>query len=166
MSNPDAKPPLVINGWTIYAHPLFSAQLEELSTEVEALKSKDAEGYKKKNATKRLASIVRLLFEVIPADPTNPIFRQGTTLGDDYKHWFRGKFNQQYRLFFRYDTASKIIVLGWVNDENTKRAYNSRSDAYHVFKGMLEDGHPPNGWKALLKEAKKNDVDLQSVVAP
>ena len=50
------------------------------------------------------------------------------TLGDAYRHWFRAKFFQQYRLFFRYHAASRIIVYAWVNDEDTRRAYESADD--------------------------------------
>ncbi len=32
------------------------------------------------------------------------------------------------------------------NDDTTLRAYDSRTDAYRVFKGMLEDGNPPGDW--------------------
>jgi hypothetical protein len=80
--------PLVINGWTIFAHPLFLDQIEDLVRQVEAHKKKDSSGYKK-NASKRLAAIAKLAFEVIPQDPTRPDYRQGDTRGDDYKHWFR-----------------------------------------------------------------------------
>jgi len=120
------------------------------------LKSKDPVNYIKKNATKRLAAIVKLAFEVIPQDPAIPEFRQGSTLGDEHKHWYRAKFFQQYRLFFRFDSASKIIVLTWVNDEKNKRAYASKTDAYRVFEKMLNSGHPPDSWDNLLKEAKGN----------
>lgn len=109
--------PLVIHGWTIFAHPLFLEQFEELVTQVEHLRHKYPESYKTKNATKRLAAIAKLAFDVIPQDPTRREYRQGTTLGDDYKHWFRAKFFQQYRLFFRSHQESKIILLVWVNDE-------------------------------------------------
>lgn len=146
--------PLVINGWNLFAHPLFLEQFEELVTQVEHLRCKDPNNYRKKNATKRLAAIAKLAFDVIPQDPTRSDYRQGTTLGDDYKHWFRAKFFQQYRLFFRYHQESKIILFAWVNDENTKRAYESPTDAYRVFRKMLENGHPPDDWNSLLKEAK------------
>lgn len=146
--------PLVIHGWTIFAHPLFLAQLESLADKVETLKQKDPVGYTKKNAGKRLAAITKLAFEVIPQDPTRPEYRQGGTLGEDHKHWFRAKFFQQYRLFFRYHAPSKVIVLAWVNDEDTKRAYESNEDAYRVFRKMLEAGHPPDDWNQLLSEAQ------------
>ena len=146
--------PLIINRWRIFTHPLFLSQLEELSLKVERLRQKYPQGYQKKNATKRLAAINKLAFEIIPQDPTRKEYRQGNTLGNEYKHWFRAKFFQQYRLFFRYHLQQKIIVYAWVNDEKSKRAYESKTDAYRVFKRMLENGNPPDSWKMLLKQAQ------------
>ena len=146
--------PLVIHGWTVFAHPLFLAQIELLARQVEALKQKDPVGYVRKNASKRLAAINKLAFDVIPQEPTRPEYRQGGSLGDDHKHWFRAKFFQQYRLFFRYHAPSKLIVYAWVNDEDTKRAYESSDDAYRVFRRMLESGHPPDDWDQLKAEAQ------------
>lgn len=152
--------PMVVNGWTLYTHPLFKEQYLSLKTQVEALRKKDSKGYLKKNATKRLAAIQRLVFELIPHDPTNSEFRQGSTLGDDKKHWFRAKFFQQYRLFFRYHLESKVIVYAWVNDEKNKRAYGSKTDAYKVFQKMLESGNPPETWEELLNAAKDEFLSL------
>jgi toxin YhaV len=146
--------PLVINGWQIFAHPLFLKQFEDLLVQVENLRNKHPQNYKKKNATKRLAAIVKLAFDVIPQDPTRSDYRQGSTLGDEYKHWFRAKFFQQYRLFFRYHQEHKIIVLVWVNDENSKRAYGSKTDAYLIFKKMLESVYPPDNWEFLLQNSQ------------
>ena len=143
-----------IHGWTVFAHPLFMAQVEALAQEVEALKQKDPAGYVKKNATKRLAAIAKLAFDVIPQDPSRAEYRQGATLGADRKHWFRVKFFQQYRLFFRYHAGAKMIVYAWVNDDDTKRAYESSDDAYRVFRKMLEIGHPPDDWDQLLSQAE------------
>ncbi len=121
--------PLVIHEWTVFAHPLFLAQIEALAQQVENFKQNDPVGHVKKHASKRLAAITKLAFDVIPQDPTRPEYRQGSALGDDYKHWFRAKFFQQYRLFFRYHAPSKVILLAWVNDGDTKRAYESDDDA-------------------------------------
>jgi toxin YhaV len=144
---------MIVNGWTLYAHPLFIEQYQLLTKQVEKLKTKDPKGYVKKNTTKRLAAVQKLAFDIIPQDPTKAEYRQGTTLGDNNKHWFRAKFFQQYRLFFRYHFASKVIVYAWVNDEFTKRAYESKSDAYKVFAKMLTSGNPPDDWDALLQSA-------------
>ena len=151
---------LVINGWNIFAHSLFLDQLEALLQQVEGLRQKYPDDYKQKNATKRLAAIAKLAFEIIPQDPTRNEYRQGNTLGNEYKHWFRAKFFQQYRLFFRYHQESKIIILAWVNDDNSKRAYESNTDAYRVFKKMLESGHPPDDWHDLLKVSQAQSYRL------
>ncbi|MCT7964418.1 type II toxin-antitoxin system YhaV family toxin [Laspinema sp. D1] len=155
--------PLVINGWNIFAHPLFIEQVEQLLTQVENLRQKDPVGYREKNATKRLAAIAKLAFEVIPQDPTRNEYRQGSTLGDEYKHWFRAKFFQQYRLFFRYHQDSKILVFVWVNDENSKRAYQSKTDAYRVFQKMLNSGYPPDDWDDLMAEVQEESERLKEI---
>jgi toxin YhaV len=145
---------LVVNGWTVFAHPLFVAQLQALTDQVAALQAKDPQGYTRKNATKRLTAIRQLAFEVIPQDPARPEYRQGKTLGDAHRHWFRAKFFQQYRLFFRFHAASRIIVLAWVNDEDTRRDNENPDDAYRVFRKMLDSGHPPNDWDELLAQTR------------
>ncbi len=119
----------------------------------------------KRSASKRLAALVKLAFDVILQDPTRSEYRQGNTLGEDHKHWFRAKFFQQYRLFFRYHVPSKVIVYAWVNDDDTKRAYESNDDAYRVFRKMLDGGHPPDDWSQLLAEAHAEGQRLQRFAA-
>jgi toxin YhaV len=147
-------PPVLVHGWHLFAQPLFLAQVQALSQQVETLQRKDPMGYVNKNATKRLSAITQLAFDTIPQDPTRSEYRQGNTLGGQHKHWFRAKFFQQYRLFFRYHAGSKVIVFAWVNDDQTKRAFESSDDAYRVFRKMLESGHPPDDWVQLLRESE------------
>ena len=141
--------------------PLFLDQIDKLVVEVERLRAKDPKGFTSKRATKLLAALSKLVFEVIPGNPSNPDYRQGSTLGESRKHWFRAKFFQQFRLFFRYQEKSKIIVFAWANDEDTKRAYESRNDAYRTFRRMLESGTPPDEWDTLLREAKADNERLK-----
>lgn len=155
---------IVVNGWTLFAHPIFLDEVETLITKVEALKEQQPETYHTKNVSKRLAAINKLAFEVIPKDPEASKYRQGETLGKSNKHWFRAKFFQQYRLFFRFETRSKIIVYAWVNDEKNKRAYGNKNDAYLVFGKMLEKGRPPDDWRQLLQEAEKASHRLHKAV--
>jgi toxin YhaV len=157
--------PLVLHGWTVFAHPLFLIQIEALAQQVEALRQKDPVGYVRKNASKRLAAITKLAFDVIPQDPARPGYRQGSTLGGEFKHWFRAKFFQQYRLFFRYHATSRVIVLVWGDDEDSKRAYYSSDDAYLVFRKMLESGHPPDDWSQLLAEVRSEGERLKQFAA-
>lgn len=157
--------PLVINGWKVFSHSLFLSQVEDLMMQVESLRRKDPIHYTKKDVTKRLAAIAKLAFEIIPQYPTLADYRQGTSLGDAHKHWFRVKFFQQYRIFFRYHLKSRIIVFAWVNDEGTRRAYNSKTDAYRTFKKMLHQGCPPDDWDQLIKESQSETMRLQKIVS-
>lgn len=150
-----SEPALVINGWVILAHAQFLDSLEVLMAEVGSLRAKDTANYRSKNATKRLAAIAKLAFEVIPQDPTRAEYRLGGALGEEHRHWFRAKFFQQYRLFFRFHRASKTLVYAWVNDETTKLSYDSPTDAYAVFRRRLSKGKPPDDWEPLFTEAKR-----------
>ena len=145
---------ITVNGWTLYAHPLFLDQLERLTFAVEKAAKKDPKGYASSANAKLLATMRKLMFEVIPVDPTRPEFRQGGTLGPERKHWFRAKFGGgRFRLFFRYSSSAKIIIYAWVNDSNTLRTYGSKSDAYAVFRAMLDRGNPPEDWNALIVQS-------------
>lgn len=156
---------MIIHGWKVFGHKLFLNQLEELTEQVEVLHKKDPENYTKKNAAKRLAAILKLAFDIIPQDPTLSDYRHGKTLGKDHKNWFRAKFFQQYRLFFRYHLEQKVIVYAWVNDEKTKRAYESKKDAYKVFEKMLDSGHPPGNWGKLLEQSMSESKRFKRIVS-
>jgi toxin YhaV len=143
------------HGWRLFVHPLFQAQLETLAKRVERLAAADPDGYVSHPATKMLATINRFIRDLIPRDPNSPDFRQGNTLGQDNRHWFRAKFHARYRLFYRFSTEQKIIVCAWVNDEGSLRKARSRTDPYVVFKAMLESGNPPSSFADLLRTSKE-----------
>lgn len=144
-----------VNGWELFVHPLLLAQLGKLIARVEEDRTKKPDSCRSSSSAKLLAALSKLLFEAIPADPSRPEYRQGDALGPQNRHSFRAKFGaQRFRLFFRYDSRSKIIVYAWVNDSETLRTYGSRSDAYAVFKNMLESGNPPRDWHELLTASK------------
>ena len=155
--------PLVVNDWTIFAHPLFLDQLETLIQKVDGFRQKDPDGFTRKSAAKRLAAIAKLAFDIIPQDPAKPEYRQGKTLGEGRKHWLRATFFQQYRLFFRYHAKNRVIVYAWVNDEDTKRAYESSNDAYRVFRKLLEGGYPPDDWDQLVSESRAESDRIQQL---
>ena len=97
-----------------------------------------------------MAALRRLVFEIIPSDPASSRYLLGNTLGPKHRAWRRAKFGGQYRLFFRFDSAAKIIIFAWMNDEESLRSYGSKNDAYAVFARMLETGDPPSTWTDLL----------------
>jgi toxin YhaV len=145
---------MVVNGWKLYVHPLFHGQLIDLVEQVEGLADKNPAAYKEAAATKLLAMINRLIREIIPRDPNAPEFRQGNTLGKDNRHWFRAKFHQSHRLFYRFATKEKVIIYACLNDEKTLRKAGSKTDPYSVFRGMLEAGDPPGSIADSLQRSK------------
>ncbi len=86
-----------INGWKIYAHPLFLDQLEAMIEKVERARKKDPKDYKKKRAAKLLAAVLKVAFEDIPDDPTRDIYRQGATLGERHFAARRAHAGQAHR---------------------------------------------------------------------
>ena len=158
---------MIVNGWQLMAHPLFLDQIEKLAAAVKRARDKDPRNARKSANAKLLTALRQLAFETIPQDPTRAEYRQGGTLGDDRKHWFRAKFGGgRFRLFFRYSTSAKIIIFAWVNDETTLRTYGSKSDAYAVFRKMLDKGDPPDSWEALLAAASNAETRARLEAVP
>jgi toxin YhaV len=146
---------MVAHGWTFYAHPSFSRQFDALKAKVKLAAKTDPTGFENGPAAKLLSTIDGYIRETIPADPGSRRWRQGNTLGKSNPHWFRAKFHERYRLFFRFSTEQRIIVYAWVNDEGTLRKSGSKSDPYAVFEAMLESGDPPSSWEEVLKVSKE-----------
>ncbi len=113
---------------------------------------------------KLFTALAKLMLEVIPADPSRPEYRLGNTLGAEYRHWFRARFLDRFRLFFRYDSRSRLIVYAWVNDQRTLRQRGGKRDPYEVFRRMLASGSPPNDWAALVKSGSDLPQELGSAL--
>ena len=157
--------PLLFNGWTIYAHHQLLDKIEELAAKDAKLRQKYPSEYQKKKSYKLLKTLIKRMLQEVPEDPSRAEYRQGDSLGDENRHWFRVKFFQQYRLFFQFREQEKIIVFGWVNDEETLRAYGSKTDAYLIFQKMLIQGNPPTDWDELLAEAKNASSRFQEIIS-
>ncbi|MEY4499813.1 MAG: hypothetical protein RL101_391 [Actinomycetota bacterium] len=145
----------VSNDWVLLSDPWFDEQLDLLEIEVTRRRDKDPQQFMKSNAAKRLRMIYLLTNDIVPIDPSAIQYRLGKTLRSEYRHWRRAKFLQQFRLFFRYNSESKILLYSWFNDEESLRAYGSKTDAYEIFQKMLDRGNPPNTWVDLLDSIKQ-----------
>jgi toxin YhaV len=144
----------VVSGWRVLFHPEFIEKLEHLARAHDRARAAHPKDFKAHPNVKLLEALEKLIFETIPSDPARPEYRQGNTLGPEYRHWFRAKFMGRFRLFFRYDSGSKTIVYAWVNDETTLRQSGGRRDPYEIFRRMLKAGNPPNDWDALVKSSR------------
>ncbi len=137
--------------WALLLHPLLLEQIGKLTAAAERERAKDPDGGPGPN-TKLLGHLLDLMFRKIPQRPGDPIYRGGKSLPDD---WFRAKTgNGRYRLFYRFDSKTRLIVYAWVNDEQSLRTYGSSTDAYAVFRDMVADGDPPEDWAALRAAAE------------
>ncbi len=141
-------------GWLLVLHPAFRSRLLDLARKVEERRERGAPGWEGSPQAKLLKRVINLVTAEIPKNPAAPEYEQGNTLGADAKGWRRAKFLGRFRLFFRFDSRSKVIVYAWVNDENTLRKAGSSTDPYVVFREKLIAGDPPHGWNALLDACK------------
>jgi toxin YhaV len=155
---------MIVNGWTLLFHEAIIGQVKNLADAYERARKADPKGFMSNANVKLFAALATLILEVIPADPSRPEYRLGNTLGAEYRYWFRAKFFDRFRLFFRYDSRSHLIVFTWVNDESTLRQRGARTDPYKVFQRMLASGNPPNDWAALVKSARELPKELASAV--
>lgn len=146
------------NGWRLYAFEPFAARLAALKREVEALRAKDPEGYRRHPTTGLLASVHKAITQAVPANPDHPEFRVGHSLGPQYAHWRRVKrgLPSRYRLFYRFSSKPvRIIVYAWLNDEATLRKAGAKTDVYAVFQRMLARGEVPFDIAELTKRGSE-----------
>lgn len=144
------------NGWTLLFHECLIDQLRKLEAAAQRAQRQDPKGFASNANVKLFDALSHLILQAVPSDPSREEYRQGNTMGADFRHWRRAKIGRRFRLFFRFDSKSKIIIYAWVNDENTLRSAGSKSDPYAVFQRMLERGNPPDDW-ATLRSASQSD---------
>lgn len=142
------------HGWTLLFHEGVIAQLRKLQEAAARAEKNDPKGFEANANVKLFRALSHLIMEAVPRDPARDEFRQGNTLGTAFRHWRRAKIGRRFRLFFRYDSRSRVIVYAWVNDENTLRSAGSKSDPYAVFEKMPGRGNPPDDWDALVAAAR------------
>ena len=149
------------HGWTLLFHDCVIEQLQRLYTAAQRAEQNDPIGFASNANVKLFRALSQLVLEVVPDEPARDEYRQGNTLGPEYRHWRRAKIGRRFRLFFRYDSRAKVIVYVWVNDEKTLRSSGSKSDPYAVFERMLGRGNPPDDWDALVTASRQNWSKLE-----
>lgn len=141
--------PVTRNGWTIYFHPLFGNRYRGLVEAAQKRRRKDPEGYGSHPDTKLFAHISGAIYDHVPQDPAAPQYRMTSPI----RGWSRVKLGR-YRLFFRFDSARKIIIYCWLNYCGTLRKEGASTDPYAVFVRMLSAGDPPGHFDALLAQVE------------
>jgi len=142
------------HGWNLLFHDGLIEQLQKLQTAAQRAQAQDPQGFESNANLKLFNALAQLMLETVPSDPSRDEYRQGNTMGPAFRHWRRAKLGRRFRLFFRFDSKTRIIIFAWVNDENTLRSSGSKTDPYAVFQKMLQRGNPPDDWAALVSASK------------
>ena len=122
------------HGWHLLFHECLVEQLQKLNAAAARAQAQDPKGWESNANVKLFNALSAFIFETVPSDPSRDEYRQGNTMGPVFRHWRRAKIGRRFRLFFRFDSKSRIIIFAWVNDEHSLRS----------------SGHPPDDWDALL----------------
>ena len=142
------------HSWNLLFHEGLIEQLQKLQTAAQKAQTQDPQGFESNANVKLFNALAQLMLETVPSDPSRDEYRQGNTMGPAFRHWRRAKLGRRFRLFFRFDSKTRIIIFAWVNDENTLRSSGSKTDPYAVFQKMLQRGNPPDDWAALVSASK------------
>ena len=142
------------HSWNLLFHDGLIEQLQKLQTAAQKAQTQDTQGFESNANVKLFNALAQLMLETVPSDPSRDEYRQGNTMGPAFRHWRRAKLGRRFRLFFRFDSKTRIIIFAWVNDENTLRSSGSKTDPYAVFQKMLQRGNPPDDWAALVSASK------------
>ena len=142
------------HGWNLLFHEGLIEQLQKLQTAAQKAQTQDTQGFESNANVKLFNALAQLMLETVPSDPSRDEYRQGNTMGPAFRHWRRANVGRRFRLFFRFDSKTRIIIFAWVNDENTLRSSGSKTDPYAVFQKMLQRGNPPDDWAALVSASK------------
>jgi len=125
---------MVSNESRIRFHAAFEQVLDELVAVVAKERERDPEHYRSSPQAKLLARIYRAIKDEIPDDPQHVSYYQGETKGHCYSQWRRAKPAEHYRLFFKWDKETNVIIYAWLNSEVSLVKYRSHMDAYRVFR--------------------------------
>ncbi len=75
---------MVVNGWTLLFHEAVIAQVKSLADADRRARKADPANFRSNANVKLFAAAAKLMLETIPADPAQPEYRQGNTLGEEY----------------------------------------------------------------------------------
>jgi toxin YhaV len=141
--------PINSNGWDIYFHPLFNAQIEKEFQKVENLKNNPKVKKLSKHPTFKLfKSVLSGIEKHIPKDP----FCDDFVLTGDLEGFGRLKgkgLDERYRLFFKAFADKNLIFITWLG---YPRKEGDKNDCYRVFKKKVNSGELPTSLDAFLSD--------------
>jgi toxin YhaV len=148
------------HGWVLLFHECIVEQLQKLHAAAARAQRNDPKGFERNANVKLFRALSQLILETVPSDPARDEYRQGNTLGPDYRHWRRAKVGRRFRLFFRYDSRRRPSCSpGSMMSRRCGRRAASPTPT-PMFEKMLERGNPPDDWDSLVA-ASRSDWSAQ-----
>lgn len=148
---------IVKNGYELHALEIFIIELTRITELAEAIAERDPDDFFQHPVYKLFEAVLDNIHKRVPSDPNHRDYRLGGTLGKNHTSWRRVKkqtLPPRYRLFFQFNSnAPKTIIYAWINGDKTQRKEGSKTDVYHVFEKMLNNGRVPNTWNELIAAA-------------
>jgi len=150
--------------WRILFHPIFRERYESLRAAARDVGLRLPKDKARRHPTVKLfAAVNRFLSDVIVVDPNAPDFRLVGTLSKFRRAHGYG-LPDRYRLFWTFSTSQRIIIVLYVNDQETLRKSAGRTDPYAVFTRLVERGEIGADFEANLDlleaNRKRQDFDL------
>ncbi|MHB8507395.1 MAG: type II toxin-antitoxin system YhaV family toxin [Candidatus Dormibacteria bacterium] len=141
--------------WQIVLAPPFRRRYEALLQEAERLQASLPEAeYRRHPRVKLLAAMVRLIDDLVPADPNAPEFRLRGTL----KKFRRAKGHglpERYRLFWAFSESARTIIFLYLNDEASLRKAGAKTDPYVIFGRMVDRGELGDDFESNYRRWQK-----------
>ena len=126
---------------------------------VEVLKIANPNTYRQHPETKFLNDIIKALKECTK-DPTKKDYLFTSMLPKELRHWKRIKkgMPNRYRLFFQYQSSTKIIVYVWINGAKNIRREGHKNDVYKAFITIVNRGDIPNAFEDLRSKSTELSI--------
>ncbi len=140
------------HGWNLLFHDGLIEQLQKLQTAAQKAKAQDPQGFESNANLKLFNALAQLMLETVPSDPSRDEYRQGNTMGPAFRHWRRAKLGRRFRLFFRFDSKTRIIIFMAMMEAQTYLAKRQARADLNAFDAVMArtGGEPPREGDRIL----------------
>ena len=140
------------HGWNLLFHDGLIEQLQKLQTAAQKAQTQDTQGFESNANVKLFNALAQLMLETVPSDPNRDEYRQGNTMGPAFRHWRRAKLGRRFRLFFRFDSKTRIIIFMATMEAQTYLAKRQALADLNAFDAVMArtGGEPPREGDRIL----------------
>ena len=140
------------HGWNLLFHDGLIEQLQKLQTAAQKAKAQDPQGFESNANVKLFNALAQLMLETVPSDPSRDEYRQGNTMDPAFRHWRQAKLGRRFRLFFRFDSKTRIIIFMAMMEAQTYLAKRQARADLTAFDAVMArtGGEPPREGDRIL----------------